>query len=430
MKYLPAIAFSATRHRPKADRPLKPPHVNWVKPFERRRPEIVAKKNRPQDWNRYNIYDKVVEWFEVIGPVLHEPDVRAENVYNMDETGVMLSMLNSVKVLVGKDDIRSSRGARVQRTMVTAVECISADGRCLNPMIIWPASTHRANWTTHPTPGWGYALSDSGFTDSYISLQWLKQVFDPQTKQQANGRPRILIWDGFGTHETLEIMEFSFGNNIKLCCMPSHTSHKLQPCDVAAFGPLKAAYRDQVERMERGGVGTIGKQHFTYLYSPARERALTKRDILAAWRGSGLFPFNPDRVLADTPNPPKPADLTVTIPNTRESVESRLPYAALPTPTTSVSSEGLTSLLGMITQMTNDDSSTQRKERLQQKVSKAALTVFTKNALLRDQNRFLKGINNEGKARRSTKSKILGRARVITFEDLQIARAEDETKEA
>lgn len=49
MKYLPAIAFSATRHRPKADRPLKPSHINWVKPFERRRPEIVGKKNRPQD---------------------------------------------------------------------------------------------------------------------------------------------------------------------------------------------------------------------------------------------------------------------------------------------------------------------------------------------------------------------------------------------
>jgi hypothetical protein len=97
MKYLPAIAFSATRYRPKADRPLKPLHINWVKPFERRRPEIVGKKNRLQDWNRYNIYDKVVEWFEVIEPVLHEPDVLPENVYNMDETGVMLSMLNSVK---------------------------------------------------------------------------------------------------------------------------------------------------------------------------------------------------------------------------------------------------------------------------------------------------------------------------------------------
>jgi hypothetical protein len=63
--------------------------------------------------------------------------------------------------------------------------------------------------------------------------------------------------------------------------MPSHTSHELQPCDVAAFRPLKAAYREQVERMERGGVNTIRKQHFTYFYYPARENALTKRNILA-----------------------------------------------------------------------------------------------------------------------------------------------------
>ena len=285
MKYIASIAFSATRQRPPADRPLKPPGVNWAKALERRRPELIARKARPQDWNRYNIYDKVTQWFEVIGKELQNPAILAENVYNMDETGIMLSMLNSVKVLVGKDDTRGYRGARVKRTMVTAIECISADGRCLKPMIIWPATTHRNNWTTYPTPGWLYACSESGFTDSYISLQWLIRVFDPQTKERANKKPRMLIWDGFGTHETLEVMEFCFENNIILCRMPSHTSHKLQPCDIAVFSPLKAAYREQVERMERGGVNTIGKQHFTYLYSPARERALTKKNIFAGWRG-------------------------------------------------------------------------------------------------------------------------------------------------
>lgn len=197
----------------------------------------------------------------------------------------MLSMLNSVKVLVGKDDTRGYRGARVKRTMVTAIECISADGRCLKPMIIWPATTHRNNWTMYPTPEWLYACSESGFTDSYISLQWLIRVFDPQIKERANKKPRMLIWDGFGTHETLEVLKFCFENNIILCRMPSHTSHKLQLCDVPVFSPLKAAYREQVERMERGVVNTIGKQHFTYLYSPARERTLTKKNILAGWRG-------------------------------------------------------------------------------------------------------------------------------------------------
>lgn len=125
----------------------------------------------------------------------------------------------------------------------------------------------------------------------------------PQTKARAEGKPRMLIWDGFGTHETLQILEFCFENDIILCRLPSHTSHKLQPCDTAVFAPLKAAYHDQADRLEREGVGTIGKQHFTYLYSPARERALTKRNILAGWETSDLYPFHPDKVLTDTPKP-------------------------------------------------------------------------------------------------------------------------------
>jgi hypothetical protein len=361
MKHIAAIAFSATRNRPPADRPLKPPGPNWAKAFEKHRPEIVAKKNRPQDWNRLNIYDKVKYWFEVIGPVLYEPDVLPENVYNMDETGVMLSMLNSVKVLVGKEDTHAYRGARVKRTMVTAVECISADGRCLNPMIIWPAKTHRANWTTYPTPGWVYALSDTGFTDSYISLQWLKLVFDPQTKQRANNKPRVLIWDGFGTHETLEVLEFCFENNIILCRLASHTSHKTQPCDVGAFGPLKTAYREQVERMELGGVNTVGKQHFTYLYSPAREKAFTKRNILGAWRGSSLFLFNPERVLAEIPKPPVKLTISTT---DKPRVDPCPDYEALPTPVTLVSEEALASLLDRIKRVPNDEVSSQHKARL------------------------------------------------------------------
>lgn len=222
--------------------------------------------------------------------MIQDSNILAENVYNMDDTGVMLSMLGSVKVLVQKDDVRDYRGARAKRTTGTAIECISADGRYLKPMIIWPAATHRSNWTTFPTPEWHYACSESGYTDSKISLEWLKRMFDTQTKEMANHKPRVLICDGFGTYETLEALEYCFANNIILCRLPSRTSHKLQPCDVAVFAPLKAAYRENVERLERGGVNTIGKEHFTSLYSPARERAFTRRNVLAGWSKSGLFP--------------------------------------------------------------------------------------------------------------------------------------------
>lgn len=88
----------------------------------------------------------------------------------------MPSMLGSVKVLIGKDDPRDYRGADVKREMMTAIQCISADGKSLLPMIVWPAATHRSNWTTYPTPGWYYACSQSGYTDFKISLEWIKRV--------------------------------------------------------------------------------------------------------------------------------------------------------------------------------------------------------------------------------------------------------------
>jgi hypothetical protein len=49
-----------------------------------------------------NIYDKIVELFEVIGKVLQDLAILVENVYNMNETGVMLSKLGLIKVLVDK----------------------------------------------------------------------------------------------------------------------------------------------------------------------------------------------------------------------------------------------------------------------------------------------------------------------------------------
>ena len=425
VKYIRSIAFSLARQRPVADRPSKPPNKNWPQSFYKRHPELRASKNGALDWNRYDIYDKVVHWFEVIGKVLRDPAVLQENVYNMDETGIMLSKLNSVKVLVGRDNKRGYRGARIKRTTVTAIECVSAVGRYLKPMIIWPASTHRANWVTHPTPGWHYAYSDSGYTDSYISLQWLKLVFDPQTKDRANQKPRVLICDGFGTHETLESLEFCFENNIILCRLPSHTSHKLQPCDISVFGPLKAAYRDQVERLERGYVGAIGKEHFTYLYSSARNQALTSRNIRAGWVKAGLFPFNPDKVLSDIPKPL--ADLIA--PKTTEVKAGSCTQDQVPqTPATPVSAEALTSLLNMIKQVPYDETNRQHKERLQQKLTNATQLSFAERALLQEHNRFLARINNEAKVRRSTKSDVLGTAKVMSYEELEKAKAERAAK--
>jgi hypothetical protein len=194
----------------------------------------------------------------------------------------------------------------------------------------------------------------------------MKRVFNPQTKARAKQRPRILICDGFGTHETLEILEFCLENRITLCQLPSHTSYKLQPCDVSVFSPLKTAYRNQVERLYRGGVTLVNKEHFTTLYSPTREIAMTKKNILAGWAKTGLFPFNPDKVLRDIANPANgvptagiPAELSIrpVCEGTRPCPQSEV----VQTPVTPVSSEALTSLLKLMKQNSDVETSKGRQ---------------------------------------------------------------------
>jgi hypothetical protein len=234
----------------------------------------------------------------------------------------------------------------------------------------------------------------------------------------------VLISNGFGTYKTLKILEFCFANNIILCQLPSHTSHKLQPCDVSVFAPLKTAYRDQVERLNQGSVDAISKEHFTYLYQPAREKAITKRNILAGWAAAGLFPFHPQRVLRDMPRPPAElsssgADVAAT------SSQNDVPPTPV-TPVTPVTVEALMSLHNLIKQdacaAASDEASRQRLQRRVQKLASAAKISFAKQSLLQDHNRLLYRINNEAKVRRSTRALIIGKAKVMSYEDLDKAR--------
>jgi len=80
-----------------------------------------------------------------------DPDILPENTYNIDETGVMLSMLNSIKVLILIEDPRDYRGIIVNRKSITTIEYINTNGRVLSFIIIWPATTLRDNWHTFKT---------------------------------------------------------------------------------------------------------------------------------------------------------------------------------------------------------------------------------------------------------------------------------------
>ena len=54
----------------------------------------------------------------------------------MNEAETMLFISDFVKVIVNKNDIRNYKDARIKRTTMIAIECISVDDEYLTFMII------------------------------------------------------------------------------------------------------------------------------------------------------------------------------------------------------------------------------------------------------------------------------------------------------
>lgn len=215
------------------------------------------------------------------------------------------------------------------------------------------------------------------------------------------------------THESLEVLTFCHENNIILCRLPSHTSHKLQPCDVGIFGPLKTAYREQVEQLFRGGANTVGKQHFTLLYDRARNAAFTPENIKSAWRKAGLFPFDPDRVLRGMGHP-STGMLTVPSASAVRSAPVSSPIEDIPlTPTTS---EALT-LMRMKVEQDLASAGTSSTQRLQ-KIIKGFESTLAHCAVLSAENQWLMEQNNEKTSRASVRSTVVGGPKVMTYDDI------------
>ena len=53
----------------------------------------------------------------------------------MNETSILLNVLNSFKILIGKNELETYRKTDVKRILITIIKCISIDDRHLHSLI-------------------------------------------------------------------------------------------------------------------------------------------------------------------------------------------------------------------------------------------------------------------------------------------------------
>ena len=178
---------------------------DWVARFLSRHPDLASAQRKCIDAAR--IKDVSSEWlmkqFNDLESVIEEYNIESQNVYNMDESGFAISDVEASQHIINAIIRQQFQAKPGHQEWVTAVECICANGSSIPPLIIFKGE----NLSCQQIPAdihndWRFGCNTKGWMRNRHGLQWLREVFEPSSREKANGKPRLLICDGHDNHIT------------------------------------------------------------------------------------------------------------------------------------------------------------------------------------------------------------------------------------
>ena len=129
---------------------------------------------------------------------------------------------------------------------------------------------------------------------------WFKNHF---LQQAVSAQPLLLLLDGHNSHHNPEAIRLSKDNDVILFTLLPHTTHEMQPLDTAVFAAVKMHWRDTCHRFMQQNPGkVITEYQFSPLLAEAWLKAMSPSSIIDGFRGTGIYPYNPETVLHKVPS--------------------------------------------------------------------------------------------------------------------------------
>ena len=121
-----------------------------------------------------------------------------------------------------------------QQRNKTVLAVCSADGKALDPLIVFKGNSLQTTWLGLES------LKDTYFTASNNGWMTTKIFHDLFTKfgETVETTPLLLLFDGHLTHLSLATIDLAIQDNISLVELPGHCIDVLQLQDVSCFSPV------------------------------------------------------------------------------------------------------------------------------------------------------------------------------------------------
>ena len=111
--------------------------------------------------------------------------------------------------------------------------------------------------------------------------------------KSSKDQPSLLVYDNQESHLSIEVMDKAKENGVTILTLPPHISNKMQPLDVGVYKPFKTYYSQAMDSwMMRNPGKPISIYEIAHCAGIAHQRAMTPANITAAFRKTGIFPFD------------------------------------------------------------------------------------------------------------------------------------------
>lgn len=267
----------------------------WMQGFLRRHPELSIRKPEATSGMRARGFNEVAvsKFFTLLEELVEKYHFTAQQIYNVDETGITVVPKSASKIIAikGKRQVGALTSAE-RGELVTAEICFSASGSYMPPLLIYPRKKMQQGFLDGLVPGAWVELNQKGWIDMEIFFKWFKKFVE--FSKASKDTPVLLLLDGHSSHtKNLNLINYARDNGVVLLCFPPHSTHRLQPLDVAFMKPLSVYFEDEVRRWLRTNPGRVATLHqLSTLFSAAFIRAATMPTAINGFRKTGIWPVN------------------------------------------------------------------------------------------------------------------------------------------
>ena len=185
--------------------------------------------------------------------------------------------------------VQQTTGAE-RGTNVTMVGFGNAAGGTIPPAYVFPLRKVNPRSMQNAFPGSLALANGSGWMDGENFYLYMKHL--QHHVKSCKEDPFLLILDNHSSHLDYRVVKFARENYIEMLTLPPHTSHELQPLDVAVFGPFKRAFSYAHLEWYRNNPGArISIHDIAGLSREPFVRAFTPSNLLAGFAKTGICPF-------------------------------------------------------------------------------------------------------------------------------------------